>query len=803
MQQLFRDPDARLVTLTGPAGVGKTSLALHIAPRLAITTYFVPLASIVDPDMVVPAVARALGLSRIGRRRLLARVMDHLRPRELLLVLDNFEQVAGAAPQLAELLAACPRLKLLVTSRAVLRIRGEQEFEVATLAVPDVHRTHDPDELLSYPSVALFVRCAQAVKPDFRLSVTGAHAVGHICAQLDGLPLAIELAAARAKLLSPEAILDRIEHPLDWLTGGARDLPVRQRTLRDAIGWSYALLDPNEQRLFRRLAVFSGGCTLDAAASLDAVLRSLGTPGDVPSGPALPSPVAPELADTLESLIDKSLLRQAEVANGEPRLLMLETIHEYALEQLAFSDEATAVRRAHLSVYLALAERAESHLVTSEQSAWLDRLEAEHGNLQTALEWALDVGDVDAALRLGSSLWRFWMLRGYLSDGRNWLDRALAAVKCADPSVQARGLTSAGLLAFYQGDYARASSLCAESLALFRRLHDPRGMATALMALAHVAQVLGDFGTAQARYCESLSILGRIGDAPATTQPTERFEVLEGWLQSGNVPARELSRVSLAAFRELGPGHGVADLLHGLGHVLRNQGDLEPARSLYEEGLALYLELGDSWGIARSHYNLGLVALAQGDRHRARLRHQQSLEIFCDLGDRWFTSLVLEGLAAVSAGEHRPQEAARLFGAAEALRERICVPLPASLREAHKRHVGTVRSGLDDESFLVAWTEGRSIALMGDTPGVLREFAAESHELRAPESVEHGPFVGLSERETEVLRLVATGMTNAEVAARLVISPLTVNAHVRSIFRKLGVRTRSGATRHAVRHGLA
>jgi ATP/maltotriose-dependent transcriptional regulator MalT len=505
---------------------------------------------------------------------------------------------------------------------------------------------------------------------------------------------------------------------------------------------------------------------------------------------AIEDPPADTL-DGLTSLSDKSLLRQEEGVDGEPRFAMLETIREYALECLAASGEVGGIQSTHTAYYLALAEEAEPELNGAEQRAWLERLEVEHANLRAALSWSLQREDRETALRLGGALWRFWLSQGHLSEGRRWLEEALAGGGSASASVLAKALSGAGVLAHYQGDYGRAAELCGNSLQLSRRLEDKRGIAAALEGLALVARSGGRYAAARGMYEEAREIFRELGDEWGVARSLH-YEGISVWQQGKHAEARPLLEESLKLYRELGDRQGIAGVLH----LLRvAQDDYATARALCEESLDICREIGDKRGMARGLIGLGEVAYGQGDHATARAAYEESMAIFKELGDKWFLAVSLDGLAGVISAEGRPAGAARLLGTAEALFEAIGAPLPPHCRPAHERTLAAIRARLDRENLAAAWDEGRSM-----TPE--QAVAALEQPGVGPDTPSLPYPAGLTRREVEVLRLVASGLTDAQVAEKLFISLRTVNAHMRSIYAKLGVGSRSAATRYAVKHEL-
>src|SRR6266702_8444926 len=603
VQPLLLRDEVRLLTLTGPGGTGKTRLGLQVAAQLsdhfADGVFFVNLAPISDSTFVVPAIAGTLGLKETGEQPLHDLLQASLQDRQLLLLLDNFEQVLGAAEHVADLLASCPRLKVLVTSRAVLHVRAEQEFVVPPLAVPDPKHLPDLVALSQYEAVVLFIARAQAVKPDFQVTNANAPAVAEICARLDGLPLAIELAAARSKLLPPQALLARLGQRLAVLTSRERDRPSRQQTLRNTIAWSYHLLDADEQRLFRRLSVFAGGCRLSA---IEAMCSTLG------------DQVEPAL-DTVATLIDKSLLQQTEQEGEEPRLLMLETIREYGLEVLAASGEMESTRQAHALYYVRLSEEAEPELTGPRQAIWLERLEREHDNLRAALQWGLVPGEDghrrEMALRLGGALRQFWIVHGHLSEGRNFLERALVESKGVPASVQVKAFVTAANLANKQGDNDRTEVLAETSRALYQELGDTQGIALSLRLLAGVAGRRGTLTAARMLNEEALALFREVSDKEGAAWSLQNMGLLT-IAQGEFAEAHALLEESLAFHRELGNKAGMAHALWALASALFDfQGSPSTIRALLEESLALSEEVGDKEASGSSFSLSGKLALSQ------------------------------------------------------------------------------------------------------------------------------------------------------------------------------------------------
>ena len=731
--------NTRLLTLMGTGGSGKTRLALQVVAEVAHDfedgICFIGLAPITDPGLVGSTIARVLGVREMGGVPIQERLIKFLRDVRGLLLLDNFEQVVEAAPLVVSLLEACLGLKILVTSRASLHVQGEQEFPVPPLVLPDAGDLPSPKQLAEYEAVALFLERARAVRPDFKLDDDNATTVAEVCVRLDGLPLAIELAASRIKLLPPRAILARLEHRFDLLTHGGREVPARHRTLREAIGWSYELLNKEEKRLFRRTAVFAGGHAVQAAAAV----HSAGIGQET------------ELLESLSSLVDQNLIQQQEQEDGEPRFFRLETIREFSLECLRASGEEAMVRRNHLDYVLALAEQAEPHLTGPEQGHWLNRLAQEQDNLRAALDFALEA-DAQAASRLGVALWRFWLVRGHLNEGSEQLDRLLAhRGSTISPATRARLLTARGTLAHNRGYYSVARSFFEESLTLQRELGQKRGTALALNNMGWVAHHQGNFSKALRLHQESLDLQRERGDERGTAfgltalgwatceqGDAERGQALLEQAQTlfRRVGDRQLlafctsllakavyhlgdaeqaltflQDTSMPIFRDIGDQYGVAIALCIQGDVRWSQERYEEATASYQESLQIREEVGDKWGTAQSLCRLAEVALEKNALALALKLQIRSLLLRRDLEDQDGIAECLLGLASTAFRRNLLKRAACLLATSDALRESIGGTLSPHRKEAREHLATTLIKKLDPRALSDVRTEASKMTL--------------------------------------------------------------------------------------------
>jgi non-specific serine/threonine protein kinase len=742
---------ARLVTLTGVGGVGKTRLALRAANNALQSfsdgVWLVQLAPVRDPSLVATAIAQTLGVPSARGETTLESLRAALERRQLLLIVDNVEQVLEGAPIFVRLLEGCPRLKILATSRSVLRVTGEWEFVVPTLRVPPRAVPVSAASVSQYEAGHLFVDRARAAKSDFAVDEHEAETIAEICRRLEGLPLAIELAAALIRTLPPKALLARLGQRLQLLTGGPLDQPIRLRTVRAAITWSYELLRPDEQAFFRSLGVFAGGFTLEAVTAVWSAAHA---------DPA-------RTLDMLASLIDKSLVHLQNDA-AEPRYTLLETVREFAIDELSAAQQEDTVRGRHADYFTRLAVQAETQLTGPQQRAWLQVLEAERENLRQALEWLVGRlrsgagADSGQALSLAGTLSRFWAERGHAYEASRWLDEVLRLSQTPELSqARANALFAAGYLAFRQGELLAACQYHEQSLALYRQLGDRVHSAMALHHIGWSRHYLGDYPAAQRAYGEAYA---------------ERTELGDSW--------------------------GISETLHGLGALAADQGQLEDAKLLLEQSLAIKRTIGEELWSGQTLYFLGVIALDQGDKARAATTLKEALEVGWALGARVGVAYALEALARLALEQGIPRRAVQLLAAAESVREAIHSPVRPNRRAAHEALVAQARAQLDDASARRAAAIGREMSLAAVVDEALTWLdAAGRGEVQRTEA--RG---GLSEREFEILQLLADGRTNQQIAAVLVISPRTVSHHLANIFAKLGVSTRSAATSVALRSGI-
>jgi predicted ATPase/transcriptional regulator with XRE-family HTH domain len=698
---LVQASDVRLVTLTGAGGTGKTRLALEVAAHLRGALHdgvvFVDLTPLADPNLVIPAIASALGVrERLGQSHLDA-LSSVVAPMHMLLILDNFERVVAAAPHVVTLLATCSQVTILTTSREALGVRGERAFPLLPLQLPPADQLLPVEELAGIPAIALFVERAAANHPNFALTPDDAAFVAAICRRLDGLPLAIELAAARISVLPPSALLARLEPRLPVLTGGSRDLPPRQRTMRDAIAWSYDLLESEEQGLFRCLAIFVGGATFE---SIEAVAHPM---GDV------------DLLKDLAALIDKSLLRQDVGTDGEPRFSMLETIREYALTQLRAVGEAETVQDRHAAHYLALAESIEHRrLAAPGDGPWLDRLEVELGNLRAILAWVTAPDTANGRLRVGlwlsALLWRFWEASGRLTEGRDWLEHALTLGGDVPIEVRISAMNQAAALAHAQGDLPRAEVLASQALAAGQANGPDTLVDRTLQILGAVALDRGEHARAEAFLDEALAVSSGLGFERSIAHSLAdlgRVVLATGDL-TREVPLLE---EALSRYRELAHTPGCADVLSSLGRAAEARGDYDQAVALHEDALAHWREVRDRWGVPRALTSLARVDAARGDIVSAAQQYAESLELLVEQGQLATAANVLDGLAGMAASTRRPVIAARLFGAAQAVRGAIGATVQPIDQEDRDRCLARLHSMLGTATLATERASGQAMPL--------------------------------------------------------------------------------------------
>ena len=746
--ELLRGPDTRLVTLIGTGGVGKTSIALAAGAQLLTHfdgVWFIDLAAIRDPTLVAPTIAGALGVRPTGRQPMYESLEEHLGNRQVLLVLDNFEQVLPGALVVADLLASCPGLAVLATSREPLRLRWERRWPVPPLELPALDGHAAVDALASSPAVALFVERAQTVLPGFALHESNASTVAQICVHLDGLPLAIELAAARVKVLSPALLLARLERRLDLARQDMQDCSPRHRTLRAAIAWSYDLLDDAQRAVFRRLAVFASGWTVEAAAAV--CLPDAGTDRE------------PCVLDALSSLIDKQLVRHEVQPDGSSRFRMLETIRDYAQEQLAASCEADNTRRLHANYYLAITEEAVAGQ-SPRAHVLANGLDWELDNFRATLRWSLAAGNIALGLRLIELIYGHWAMLGLHREGRDWLAALLARAPESTPE-RAGGLIAAAYLALRQGDYAVAMAQLDEARALATVRGDVRRGAQVRVYQGMIAHALGEPGQAMSLYQDGLALLKAVGEKRGMTGVLRNMADL-AYEQHALERARALYEETLAAARAAQNRHDEAYALRGLAHVARMTGDLNRATELYSESLLLCRRMED----------------------------------------RRCTTFCIEGLACVASRLGVAERATVLFGSAQSLRDTIGVALPPAERADHEREVAAVRGLIDDLHFSASWQRGAAMGLEEAVRYALIPMPLEATGgSRMPAACP--PRIALTRREREVAELIVSGLNNREISEALMIAQGTAERHVSNILRKLGFSSRTQIAVWATGHAPA
>ena len=686
----------RLVTFTGPGGAGKTRLSVELAWRVVDNfsggIFLVSLGNVTDPDLVVPSIAETVGALEKKDKPLELSLKEHLRGKEALLILDSFEHLLPEATVVTELLADCPKLKIIVTSQTPLRIQGEQEIPVQPLPLPDLRKLPAVDALLGYAAILLFVQRAQAIRSDFAVTPQNARPIAEICVMLDGLPLALELAAARIRILSPTEILKRMEKRLQFLSSGSSEAPMRQRTLRATIAWSHDLLDENEKKLFRRLSAFVGSFDVEAVESVCNSKRDLHG----------------NILDVLTRLVERSVIQSRE-SDGEYRFVMLDTIREFALESLEASGEGKETRESYAAHIASLLERADAELKAGpNQEPWMKRLDSEHNSIRWALGWATNSGNGDLTLRMVSSLWRFWYSRGHWSEGRIWLNKALES-GAGSKALRARALQGAGAFASVQGDFQTARFYLQESLELAEESGDKERVAQALNSLGTDMISHNDF-SGERLLERSLTIMQGLGNKWGTAMVLNNLG-FSATARGENEKAITLYEQSLQLFRELGDKRHIAYLLTNLGANSRDKREYDRARELLNESLALSRELDEKVCIAESLLYLASVDSRQGKQSQVNARLNESLMLAHELGNKEVIAECLEEFAVSACANGNAERATRLFAASEKLRKLAKLEMPPETKERHDTHMAATRTALADQKFAVEWARGQGMNL--------------------------------------------------------------------------------------------